>query len=660
MVSAFERALDNVGASLSAAPIWKEYISFIRNGSVFDNNFVEVSKKLSALRSIFQRAVCMPMDGMDALWSDYEQFEKASATGGEDAMMAVLAEFNKRHLHAKSIYKDRKRLTASIEFDRFACPPTHSSAEMHQLEMWNQWIRFELGNPDILEPAQFQRYIRMLFDQFLCCFRHNAEVWLSLVQFVLQHPDKKIAFSEARDVFREAILCNPCVSLLRVGLAELEETGVQDGANKDASEFSSGDITAAEEALREAFLKQPGGFTFSVYQRFVCRHRGKLVARKLFGSTLNMRNADSKLGFELFMAHARLEDEVNCDVPTALRTLNVIREKYPSCMGNIVYIRSVFKILVALGDLKQIQWVYQTACSYLVEASSDRSKAAPLRGGVKATAKTVLGVSAHESAKFELELVDAYLLAETTLNQSSITFLNDVRDRRSVLRNAFEELDRMRYGASSSAATLFAKDGKGPAGVFDSASDLMDRYANSETAVLLLSEKDRDLRERSASFKSSGGGRDGDDRGRGLAFGEGQNRKENEVLNMSAEFHLSLAGLPVILRDLLSKLPLHNGQPPDIDCFVRHVKSITLPPRPSVEDVPDSVDTDRLEGEGKDLSASGWLLDGGTDADDWDEAPAVQSALGKGALGRGEGSTVAEDPQEDLFRKRQKSKSTQL
>jgi cleavage stimulation factor subunit 3 len=143
LVGTFERALDCVGSSLSAAVIWQDYIYFIRNGIVFDNNFIEVGKKLSALRSVFQRAVCVPMDNMEAVWNEYEVFEKTSAsgTGGEDAMSAVLLEFSKKHLHAKSIYRDRKRLTAFIEFDRFACPPTHSSAEMQQLEMWNCWIK---------------------------------------------------------------------------------------------------------------------------------------------------------------------------------------------------------------------------------------------------------------------------------------------------------------------------------------------------------------------------------------------------------------------------------------------------------------------------------------------------------------------------------------
>jgi len=53
---------------------------------------------------------------------------------------------------------------------------------------------------------------------------------------------------------------------------------------------------------------------------------------------------------------------------------------------------------------------------------------------------------------------------------------------------------------------------------------------------------------------------------------------------MSTKFNQSLSGLPMILRDLLSKLPTHIGPVPDIDGFIRHMKSMILPPRPSIDD----------------------------------------------------------------------------
>ncbi len=86
-------------------------------------------------------------------------------------------------------------------------------------------------------------------------------------------------------MYAQAIECNPTVSLLRVGMAELEEL--------------SGSAAAAEDTLRNCFEQIPCGFTFSLYQRFVRRKHGKVAARKLFSGTLGMRNANPKLGYEV-------------------------------------------------------------------------------------------------------------------------------------------------------------------------------------------------------------------------------------------------------------------------------------------------------------------------------------------------------------------------
>ncbi len=123
--------------------------------------------------------------------------------------------------------------------------------------------------------------MRLLYDQCLCCFRYNPEVWLCLSRFAQKHR----GFEEAKTACLQAIECNPGVSLLRVSLAELEEV--------------AGNHEEAESVLREAFQTVPCGFTFSIYQRFVRRQRGKQAARKLFSGTLSLRSGNEQLGYEV-------------------------------------------------------------------------------------------------------------------------------------------------------------------------------------------------------------------------------------------------------------------------------------------------------------------------------------------------------------------------
>ena len=88
----------------------------------------------------------------DELWSEFETFEKSCGEVDANSTMYVSAvvvyhyidvnlligfccfafayrsslprEFHKRHQHARSIFRDRKRLTTNIVFDRLAVPPS--------------------------------------------------------------------------------------------------------------------------------------------------------------------------------------------------------------------------------------------------------------------------------------------------------------------------------------------------------------------------------------------------------------------------------------------------------------------------------------------------------------------------------------------------------
>ena len=135
----FERAIDNVGMSFDSAVLWKTYLEFIRDRQ--DWHDVGDSRRLAAYRKIYQKALCVPHEGLDTLWKEYEVLEKMV---GEHLAEKVLPEYEAKYAHAKAIYRDRKRASSKIEFDRLATPPTNSVSELQQLTYWHKWIRWEL------------------------------------------------------------------------------------------------------------------------------------------------------------------------------------------------------------------------------------------------------------------------------------------------------------------------------------------------------------------------------------------------------------------------------------------------------------------------------------------------------------------------------------
>jgi hypothetical protein len=78
------------------------------------------------------------MDCLDIIWKEYENLERQA---GEHLAEKVLPEFNDKYLHAKAIFKERKRLVERIDMGRPAVPPTNSIAELQQLDRWNKWIK---------------------------------------------------------------------------------------------------------------------------------------------------------------------------------------------------------------------------------------------------------------------------------------------------------------------------------------------------------------------------------------------------------------------------------------------------------------------------------------------------------------------------------------
>lgn len=134
---AFEDAVENVGLALGAYPIWKSYLDFVKSWP--ETGMIESGKKLHMLRNVYQQAVVVAMDQAEEIWAEYEAFEKQN---NELASEAILAEFSRKYLHAKSIMKERKKLMANIVFDRLATPPTSSYSELQQLECWSHWIRY--------------------------------------------------------------------------------------------------------------------------------------------------------------------------------------------------------------------------------------------------------------------------------------------------------------------------------------------------------------------------------------------------------------------------------------------------------------------------------------------------------------------------------------
>jgi cleavage stimulation factor subunit 3 len=136
--AAFEKALDNIGMSFDSHLIWRRYLDFVKDWP--ESGAIDAGRKLTALREIYQKAICNPMDDLDRYWREYEDLEMKA---GEHLATQLLPEFKPKNVNAKNVFKERKRMCQTIQLDRVSIPPApHGSVpEVQQLEYWNKWIR---------------------------------------------------------------------------------------------------------------------------------------------------------------------------------------------------------------------------------------------------------------------------------------------------------------------------------------------------------------------------------------------------------------------------------------------------------------------------------------------------------------------------------------
>ena len=161
-------------------------------------------------------------------------------------------------------------------------------------------------------------------------------------------------------------------------------------------------------------------------------------------------------------------------------------------------------------------------------------------------------------------------------------------------------------------------------------------------------------------FKDSGG------MGRGFAFGGRGSRKtggaektgaDGMAANLSAEFQLSMSGLPSVARDFLARLPLAAApvREGEIEVFIRHMKSVILPPRPSSEESGGQLGGGIVGGGGGDSGGDG--VGGGMEGMDMGTGEDWQNR--KAREGDEEEDEVEEsrdDGDSDIFRRRQRAR----
>ncbi|CAM9511968.1 unnamed protein product, partial [Discosporangium mesarthrocarpum] len=336
-IAAFELALKHMGHNAMSTPIWQEYLGYIKGWE--ERNPLDKGNKMTKLRKVYQRVICVPLENLDRLWRECEEFEMA---GNEHLWKNKFSqEFQPRYQAAKAVFKERKLAWEGIDTNQLARPPHDGDEEQaRQLRLWKRRIAYERGNPELADEEGLKSRVRHSYSQCLAHTRHFPEIWHDLAEFEFQSGEGEMA----AEVYRKAVQVIPGSDLLRIAQADMEER--------------RGLIEAAD-SLWKLFLRERNSTTgYIMYQRFVRRNMGKEAARRVFSSTRTLRKA-RKLGYQLYLAHASLEFHVNGEPDVAQRVLEYGLSQHASFITEPSYVLAYVEFLMQRNDNENLRVLFE-------------------------------------------------------------------------------------------------------------------------------------------------------------------------------------------------------------------------------------------------------------------------------------------------------------
>ncbi|KAI9922563.1 hypothetical protein PsorP6_000094 [Peronosclerospora sorghi] len=258
MIDAFELAIERVGGSIHATPIWQMYLSFIQED--------QDPQAFLNVRKLYHRIVMVPLNGMETLWREYEKFERA-IPNNEALAQNFFKVFRPKFDGARAVLRDRKKLYDQVNTNALAVPSTSSRADAADMANWQNILALEMSNPERLDALRLKSRMRYTLELFVSVKRFYPEAWYQYASYENQANDPDAATC----VFKRAIEAIPDSSYLHFAFADHYEL--------------RGDILGAKAIYEKLIKENVSALAYVTYQRFARRAygaKGLSEARAIF------------------------------------------------------------------------------------------------------------------------------------------------------------------------------------------------------------------------------------------------------------------------------------------------------------------------------------------------------------------------------------------
>ncbi|KAK7438024.1 mRNA 3'-end-processing protein rna14 [Stygiomarasmius scandens] len=229
---AYEFALGLVGQDRDSGDMWADYINFLNAAPA--NSTWEEQQKMDALRRVYTRALQIPLENIERLWSDYESFEtrlnritaKKFMSDLSPAYMqarTVLRELNKQTPHLFPPATAGVPAQGQLPDHHLPTPPNFTMSERQHVGRWKAYLKWEESNPLMMEEkdkSTLQSRISLVYKKAVVRMRFFPEIWFMAYTWT----NSIGKHEEASSILKSGIEANPASFVLNFAYIDLLET----------------------------------------------------------------------------------------------------------------------------------------------------------------------------------------------------------------------------------------------------------------------------------------------------------------------------------------------------------------------------------------------------------------------------------------------------
>lgn len=173
---------------------------------------------MDALRKAFQRAVCIPLENVETIWHDYNQFENSIS---KMTAKKFLQERSPAYMTARTVRRELSNFVSRLPEPALPHRPDWSRSDDREgIEAWKRYIAYEESNPLMLEDqAALRLRVQYAMRKARAALRFFPEIWFVAANYSFRNNRT----DEGAKLLREGRAANPSSMLLAYSLIDFEE-----------------------------------------------------------------------------------------------------------------------------------------------------------------------------------------------------------------------------------------------------------------------------------------------------------------------------------------------------------------------------------------------------------------------------------------------------